>query len=164
MPHARGPAAAAGALSFLLRDFSGGAARVVVAGWDVAAHVGRSHRRGLRPDRRCACGSGHFHCRILLRASRRPADLPMMRPGSAPMTLRPDPSFYPSPRMAQEAPPEKFAYVAAIDPAGIAGAKVGEPDALAVVDLDPASSGYGTIASLTQMPHVGDELHHFGWN
>ncbi|HEX8115021.1 MAG TPA: selenium-binding protein SBP56-related protein [Kofleriaceae bacterium] len=80
------------------------------------------------------------------------------------MTLRPDPSFYPSPRLAGEAPPEKLAYVAAIDPAGIAGAKGGEPDALAVVDLDPASSGYGTISSLAEMPNVGDELHHFGWN
>src|SRR5215471_7762239 len=80
------------------------------------------------------------------------------------MTLRPDPSFYPSPRLAKEAPPEKLAYVSAIDPAGIAGAKGGEPDALAVVDLDPASSGYGTVSSLTEMPNIGDELHHFGWN
>ena len=73
------------------------------------------------------------------------------------MTLRPDPSFYPSPRLAKEAPPEKLAYVAAIDPPGIAGAKGGEPDALAVVDLDPASPGYGTVSSLTEMPNVGDE-------
>jgi selenium-binding protein 1 len=80
------------------------------------------------------------------------------------MTLRPDPSFYPSPRLAKEAPPEKHAYVTAIDPAGIAGTKGGEPDALAVVDLDLASPGYGTISSTLEMPGVGDELHHFGWN
>src|SRR5512140_1504249 len=80
------------------------------------------------------------------------------------MTFRPDPSFYPSPRLAKEAPAEKLAYVTAIDPAGTLGARGGEPDALAVVDLDPASAGYGTIAALVETPHVGDELHHFGWN
>ena len=31
-------------------------------------------------------------------------------------TLRPDPSFYPSPRMASKAAPETVAYVAAFDP------------------------------------------------
>src|ERR1700754_487933 len=79
------------------------------------------------------------------------------------MTFRPDPSFYPSPRLAKEAPPEKLAYVTAIDPAGTLGKRGGEPDALAVVDVDPASATYGTLASI-EMPHVGDELHHFGWN
>lgn len=70
------------------------------------------------------------------------------------MTLRPDPSFYPSPRPAKEAPPEKLAYVSAIDPAGIAGAKGGEPDALAVANLDPVSPGYGTVSSLTEMTKI----------
>ncbi|MBC7976478.1 MAG: selenium-binding protein [Myxococcales bacterium] len=79
------------------------------------------------------------------------------------MTFRPDPSFYPSPRMAGEAPREKLAYVSAIDPAGSLGKPGGIPDALAVVDLDPASSGYGSVNAI-EMPHVGDELHHFGWN
>ena len=79
------------------------------------------------------------------------------------MTFRPDPSFYPSPRLASEAPPEKLAYVTAIDPKGSLGARGGEPDALGIVDLDPASATYGTLTSL-EMPHVGDELHHFGWN
>lgn len=79
------------------------------------------------------------------------------------MTLRPDPSFYP-PRWAKEAPPEKPDYISAIDPVGIAGTKVGEPDALVVVDLDPPSPGRSTISSTTEMPTVGDELHHLGWN
>ncbi len=71
---------------------------------------------------------------------------------------RPDPSFYPSPRMAERAPPETIAYVAAFDPSRRT------PDAIAVVDVDPASAQYGTILSTTAMPNTGDELHHFGWN
>ena len=31
-------------------------------------------------------------------------------------TWRPDPTFYPSPRLATQAPPEKLAYVATLDP------------------------------------------------
>jgi selenium-binding protein 1 len=31
-----------------------------------------------------------------------------------------------------------------------------------VVDLDPASKGYGRLVGQTDMPHSGDELHHFG--
>ena len=80
------------------------------------------------------------------------------------MTLRPDPSFYPSPRLASEAPPETHAYVAAIDPRATLGRPGAQPDALAVVDLDPASPAYGRIVSLAELPHLGDELHHFGWN
>ena len=53
-------------------------------------------------------------------------------------TWKPDPSFYPSPRMAMKAPPETLAYVAAFDPTATT------PDALAVVDVDPKSGGYGT--------------------
>ena len=72
--------------------------------------------------------------------------------------LQPDPTFYPSPRMATKAPPEKLAYVAAFDP----GRK--RPDVLAVVDVDPASPDYGRIVGGTEMTSAGDELHHFGWN
>jgi len=57
-----------------------------------------------------------------------------------------------------EAPQEQLAYVAMIDPTRKS------PDALAVVDLDPASSTYGQVASQLNMPNAGDELHHFGWN
>ena len=46
-------------------------------------------------------------------------------------TWTPDPSFYPSPRMAMKAAPETLAYVAAFDP------DRKTPDALAVVDVNP---------------------------
>jgi selenium-binding protein 1 len=80
------------------------------------------------------------------------------------MPLRPDPSFYPSPRLAGEAPAEKFAYVAALDPRGALKKPGAEPDGLAVVDVDPRSASYGRVLSLAELPNVGDELHHFGWN
>src|SRR5216684_1924469 len=71
---------------------------------------------------------------------------------------RPDPSFYPSPRMAMKAPPEGLAFVAAFDPTRQ------RPDAISVVDVDPASSSFSQIVSTVEMPNIGDELHHFGWN
>jgi len=80
------------------------------------------------------------------------------------MTFRPDPSFYPSPRLAGESPREKLAYVAALDPRGALGKPGAEPDGLAVVDLDPSSATRGKILSLATLPNIGDELHHFGWN
>ena len=73
-------------------------------------------------------------------------------------TWTPDPSFYPSPRMAMKAPPETLAYVAAFDP------ERKSPDAIAVVDVDPNSKSYAQIIGTTAMPNTGDELHHFGWN
>jgi selenium-binding protein 1 len=72
---------------------------------------------------------------------------------------RPDPSFYPSPRMAMQAPPEKLAFVAMLNPNGD-----GRPDAMAVVDVDPGSGTYSRIVGRVDMPEAGDELHHFGWN
>jgi len=74
-------------------------------------------------------------------------------------TWRPDPSFYPSPRMAAKAPPERLAYVVMLDAEGST-----HPDALAVVDVDPDSSSYSQIVGRLDMPNRGDELHHFGWN
>lgn len=81
------------------------------------------------------------------------------------MRLRPDPSFYPSPRMAMSAAPEKLAYVAAFD----ANAALGRPgphvhDAVATIDVDPQSAQYGQILSLAEVPTYGDQLHHSGWN
>jgi methanethiol oxidase len=70
----------------------------------------------------------------------------------------PDPTFYPSPRLAAKAPAETVAFVAAFDPER----KV--PDALAVVDVDPSSASYSTIVGKLDLTHPGDELHHFGWN
>ncbi|MQA86586.1 MAG: selenium-binding protein [Streptosporangiales bacterium] len=71
---------------------------------------------------------------------------------------KPDPTFYPSPRDAAAAPPEKLAYVAAFD------RSAQQPDAIAVLDVDPGSSSYGTVVGWTELPYTGDELHHFGWN
>jgi selenium-binding protein 1 len=74
------------------------------------------------------------------------------------MNWKPDQTFYPSPKMAMEAVPEKLGYLALMEPAR----KL--PDAMAVVDLDPESKSYGQILSQLDMPNAGDELHHFGWN
>ncbi|MCO6004973.1 selenium-binding family protein [Actinoallomurus purpureus] len=71
---------------------------------------------------------------------------------------RPDPTFYPSPREAVNAAPETLAYIAAFD------RSAERPDAIAVVDVDPASTSYGSVVGWTDLPHTGDELHHFGWN
>ena len=73
-------------------------------------------------------------------------------------TWRPDPTFYPSPRLAMKAPPEQHAYVAEFDP------DRKRPDRIAVVDVDPKSPSYAQIVGRAEMPGVGDELHHFGWN
>src|SRR5207237_3802480 len=73
-------------------------------------------------------------------------------------TWQPDPSFYPSPRLAAKAPAETIAYVAAFDPDRKA------PDGIAVVDVDPESSSYSRIVGTVAATHAGDEFHHFGWN
>src|SRR5688572_5397494 len=70
---------------------------------------------------------------------------------------KPDPTFYPSPRLAAQAPAERLAYVAVI---GLDG----RPDSIQVLDVDPASATCGTVVGRLDMPNVGDELHHFGWN
>ncbi|MGI8333957.1 selenium-binding protein SBP56-related protein [Actinomadura scrupuli] len=71
---------------------------------------------------------------------------------------KPDPTFYASPRDAAAAPPERLAYVAAFDRAAE------RPDAIVVLDVDEASASYGQVVGWTDLPHTGDELHHFGWN
>jgi selenium-binding protein 1 len=73
-------------------------------------------------------------------------------------TWTPDPSFYPSPRLAAKALPEEHAYVVEFDP------ERKRPGRLAVVDVDPKSATYARIAGQITMPGSGDELHHFGWN
>src|SRR5260370_19272421 len=69
-----------------------------------------------------------------------------------------DPTFYRSPADAISAPPEQLAYVVAFDRAGQ------QPDALAVLDADPGSAGYGQVVGWADLPTRGRELHHFGWN
>ena len=72
--------------------------------------------------------------------------------------LRADPTFHPSPRLAMEAEREHIAYTALLSP------DASRPDALAVVDVDPGSKTYGSVLHRLDMPHRGDEFHHFGWN
>jgi methanethiol oxidase len=60
-----------------------------------------------------------------------------------------------------DAPAEELAYVAVLN-VGENGAK--RPDALTVLDVNPASSSYASIVGRLEMPNIGDELHHFGWN
>src|ERR1700736_6774312 len=70
-----------------------------------------------------------------------------------------DPTFYPTARLAMEAPRERFAYVAALAPDNKS-----RSDALLVVDVDANSASYGNVVSRLDLPDVGDELHHFGWS
>jgi selenium-binding protein 1 len=70
-----------------------------------------------------------------------------------------DPTFYPTARLAMEAPRERFAYVAALAPDNKS-----RNDGLLVVDVDSNSPSYGSVISRLDFPNAGDELHHFGWN
>jgi selenium-binding protein 1 len=72
--------------------------------------------------------------------------------------VKPDPTFYRSPTQAMRAPAETLAYVVSFD------RQARRPDRLAVLDTDPSSSSYGKLVGGLDMPNVGDELHHFGWN
>src|SRR5262245_4575708 len=78
--------------------------------------------------------------------------------GGTPMTMRPDPTFHASPKLAMEAPPENFAYTLLLSP------DFSKPDALAVIDVKPGSSTFSRIVHTVTMPYTGDEFHHFGWN
>jgi len=73
--------------------------------------------------------------------------------------MRPDPTFYPSPGMAMQAPPERLAYVALLN-----ADRNEQRDAMGVIDLDPSSSEYGRLVEQTDFPRGDNELHHFGWN
>jgi methanethiol oxidase len=75
--------------------------------------------------------------------------------------LTPDPTFYPTASDATAARPERVGYVATINTSTNGN---GRPDALAVLDLDEHSSTFGELVNRVEMPNVGDELHHFGWN
>jgi methanethiol oxidase len=77
---------------------------------------------------------------------------------------KPDPSFYPSARLASQAPAEHLAYVVTFDPqTALKRSANGKPDSLAVVDVDSASGSYGKIVGRLELGR-GNELHHFGWN
>ena len=74
--------------------------------------------------------------------------------------LRPDPTFYPSPSDGDAV----AAGEARLPGAASTPKRSGAPDAIGVVDVDPDSKSYGRLVGQTDMPHAGDELHHFGWN
>ena len=74
------------------------------------------------------------------------------------MAIRPDPTFYPSPKLAMEGPPEEFAYTALLS------GDSSKPDALAVIDVKHGSPTYSQVVHTVTMPYKGDEFHHFGWN
>ena len=74
------------------------------------------------------------------------------------MTVRIDPTFHATAKLAMEGPAEKFAYTLMLSP------DFSRPDGLAVVDVNPTSKDYGKIVHQVIMPNKGDEFHHFGWN
>ncbi|HWB42531.1 MAG TPA: selenium-binding protein SBP56-related protein, partial [Gemmatimonadales bacterium] len=61
----------------------------------------------------------------------------------------PDPTFYPTPADAMRAPTEDLAYVTLLGTDGTT------PDALGVVDTDPASKGYGRLVGQVDFPNAG---------
>ena len=67
---------------------------------------------------------------------------------------------YASPREAMQAEREKLLYTVAL----YVGTGVEKPDYLATVDVDPGSPTYSQVVARTEMPQIGDELHHSGWN
>src|SRR5271166_2903948 len=77
----------------------------------------------------------------------------------SPFRWKADPTFYPSARLAMQAPRERYAYVAALAPD-----YKSKTDALLVVDVDSASQSYGKVVGRLDLPNIGNELHHFGWN
>jgi selenium-binding protein 1 len=79
--------------------------------------------------------------------------------------ITPDPTFYATAREAAAAEPEKLGYVVTLNPDAATHTNgAGRPDALCTIDLDPRSSTYAQVVGRLEMPNVGDELHHFGWN
>ncbi|MGI9429492.1 MAG: selenium-binding family protein [Bythopirellula sp.] len=68
--------------------------------------------------------------------------------------------LYASPQAAMAAPRETLAFVPAI----YVGTGIERPDYLAVVDVEHNSATFGQVVSRLEMPNVGDELYHYGWN
>ena len=58
------------------------------------------------------------------------------------------------------APRERLLYCIAI----YTGTGIQKPDYLATVDADPDSPTYSQVIHRLEMPGIGDELHHMGWN
>lgn len=67
---------------------------------------------------------------------------------------------YATPADAMKAPTETVAYVPCIR----TSTGVEKPDYLATIDVDSTSTSFGSVIHRLEMPNIGDELHHFGWN
>ncbi|MEC7211168.1 MAG: selenium-binding protein SBP56-related protein, partial [Pseudomonadota bacterium] len=67
---------------------------------------------------------------------------------------------YASPADAIRAPREKILYTIAI----YTGTGIQKPDYLCTIDADPDSPTYSEVIHRLEMPGIGDELHHMGWN
>ena len=67
---------------------------------------------------------------------------------------------YASPAEAMKGPREKLLYTVAL----YIGTGILKPDYLATIDADPESPTYSQVISRLEMPGIGDELHHMGWN
>ena len=67
---------------------------------------------------------------------------------------------YASPQEAIHAPREKIVYTVCI----YTGTGIEKPDYLATIDVDENSPQYGHVIHRLEMPNIGDELHHMGWN
>ena len=67
---------------------------------------------------------------------------------------------YASPAEAMQAPREKLLYTIAL----YVGTGLQKPDYLATIDADPDSPTYSQVIARCEMPGIGDELHHMGWN
>ena len=64
-----------------------------------------------------------------------------------------------SPADAIKAEREKILYTVLVY-----SGKEAKPDALATIDADENSPTFSTMIHTLEMPFVGDELHHVGWN
>nr|BAJ94729.1 predicted protein [Hordeum vulgare subsp. vulgare] len=68
---------------------------------------------------------------------------------------------YATPREAMEkGPREGLLYVTCV----YNGTGIDKPDYLATVDVDPSSATYSQVIHRLPATHIGDELHHSGWN
>lgn len=70
-------------------------------------------------------------------------------------TLKPDPTFYPSPRLAAEAPREALAYVVTLNASANGN---GRPDALTVIDLNPESTTMAARSTGSRRPTSATSL------
>ncbi len=75
------------------------------------------------------------------------------------MQLKPDPTFYASPKDAMKAPPETLAYVAMLSATATA-CPIASRSSIPIRPRRDTDTEIGGV----DLPNTGDELHHFGWN